>query len=137
MTLCDTGPLFALVDKKQPQHKPCIKAINKLPKPLITTWACFCEAMYLAYRQGGWLMQKQLGKLLLEGLLIIYEIRREDYNRLFQLMEKYQDCPMDLADATLVLAAERLGIKQILTLDSDFYVYLIGDSEPFDVLQFG
>lgn len=137
MTLCDAGPLFALVDKKQPKHEPCREAVKKLSKSFTTTWPCFSEAMYLAGKQGGWGMQNQLGKLLVEGLLTIYEIRREDYNRLFQLIKKYRDCPMDLADATLVLAAERLGIKQILTLDSDFYVYLIGDSEPFDVLQLG
>ena len=80
-------------------------------------------------------MQSQLCKLLLKDLLIIYEIRREDYERLFQLIEKYPDCPMDLADGTLVLAAERLRVNQILTLNSDFYVYLISDSKPFDVLQ--
>ena len=135
MTLCDAGPLLALVDKKQPQHQPCREAVRKLSKSLTTTWSCFSEAMYLAYRQGGWVMQNQLGKLLLEGLLIIYEIRQEDYNRLFQLIEKYRDCPMDLADATLVLAAESLEINQILTLDSDFYVYLIGNSKPFDVIE--
>ncbi len=135
MTLCDAGPLLALVDKKQPKHQPCREAVRKLSKSLTTTWSYFSEAMYLAYRQGGWVMQNQLGKLLLEGLLIIYEIRQEDYNRLFQLIEKYRDCPMDLADATLVLAAESLEINQILTLDSDFYVYLIGNSKPFDVIE--
>lgn len=134
MTLCDAGPLFALVDKKQPKHPLCREAIRKLSKPLTTTWSCFSEAMYLTYRKGGWVMQNQLSKLLLENLLILYEIRQEDYTRLFQLMEKYQDRPMDLADATLVLAAERLRVNQILTLDSDFYIYLIGDSEPFDLL---
>lgn len=135
MTLCDAGPLLALVDKREPKHQLCRKAASQLSKPLVTTWSCFSEAMYLAGRQGGWVMQNQLGKFLLESVLTIYQIRREDYNRLFQLIEKYQDRPMDLADATLVLVAERLGVNQILTLDSDFYVYLIRDSEPFDVLQ--
>ena len=135
MTLCDAGPLLTLVDRKQPKHQSCREAVRKLSRTLVTTWPCFSEAMDLAHRQGGWVMQNQLCRLLLEDLLIIYEIRREDYNRLFQLIEKYRDCPMDLADGTLVLAAERLKVNQILTLDSDFYVYLISDSKPFDVLQ--
>jgi predicted nucleic acid-binding protein len=135
MILCDAGPLFALVDKREIKHQLCRKAVKQLSKPLVTTWSCFSEAMHLAGRRGGWVMQNQLGKFLLESVLTIYEIRREDYNRLFQLIEKYQDCPMDLADATLVLAAERLEVNQILTLDSDFYVYRIRDSEHFDVLQ--
>ena len=31
--------------------------------------------------------------------------------------------------------AERLGLKQILTMDSDFFFYLINDNEPFAVIQ--
>ena len=50
-------------------------------------------------------------------------------------MEKYQDQLMDLADATLVMTAEKLGIARILMLDSDFWVYRINDQEAFDVLQ--
>lgn len=135
MTLCDAGPLLALVDKKQSKHTLCRTAVMKLSSPLITTWSCFTEAMYLALQRGGWVMQNQLGKLLIEGLLTFYEIQEQDYHRLFKLMEKYRDRPMDLADATLVIAAERLCLKQILTLDSDFFFYLINDSEPFEVVQ--
>ncbi len=135
MTLCDAGPLYALVDKKQTKHAVIRKALPQLSKPLITTWPCFTEAMYLALQRGGWVMQNQLGKLLFEGLLTFYEIQPRDYSRMFQLIEKYQDRPMDLADATLVVAAERLGLKQILTMDSDFFFYLINDNEPFAVIQ--
>jgi predicted nucleic acid-binding protein len=49
-------------------------------------------------------------------------------------MAQYRDRPMDLADATLVIAAEKTGIKQILTLDSDFLFYQISDRDSFDVI---
>lgn len=45
------------------------------------------------------------------------------------------DQSMDLADATLALAAEKTGYRQILTLDSDFLFYRIGDRDTFDVIQ--
>ncbi|MGK7874078.1 MAG: type II toxin-antitoxin system VapC family toxin [Xenococcaceae cyanobacterium] len=135
MTLCDAGLLLALVDKKQSKHASIRRALTKLSMPLITTWPCFAEAMYLALHRGGWVAQNQLGKLLFDGILTFYEIQESDYHRLFELIEKYRDRPMDLADATLVLAAERLHLKQILTLDSDFFFYLINDSEPFDVVH--
>ncbi len=135
MTLCDAGPLYALVDKKQSKHAIIRKVLTRISMPLITTWPCFTEAMYLALNRGGWAMQQQLGKLLLERMLVVYEIQPRDYLRLFQLIEKYQDRPMDLADATLVVAAERLELRQILTLDSDFFFYLIHDSHPFNVIQ--
>jgi uncharacterized protein len=50
-------------------------------------------------------------------------------------MEEYQDRPMDLADATLVLAAERTGDNRILTLDSDFLFYRIGDRDSFNIIR--
>jgi predicted nucleic acid-binding protein len=49
-------------------------------------------------------------------------------------MAQYQDRPMDIADATLVIIAEKTGIKRILTLDSDFLFYRISHKESFDVL---
>jgi uncharacterized protein len=133
--LCDTGVLLCLVDKSQSQHSVYIKVIAGLEKPLVTTWACLTEAMYLAMKQGGWPMQKQVSRFLLSNLLIIQEIQSGDYGRLFELMEQYQDRPMDLADATLVVTAERTGINQILTLDSDFLFYRIDNRESFNIIQ--
>lgn len=135
MILCDAGVLLCLVDRTQPQHKAYKSAVLRLAKPLLTTWSCLTEAMYLALHRGGWQMQKQLGQLLLDKLLTVYEIQESDYSRLLALMEQYRDRPMDLADATLVLVAEKTGYSQILTLDSDFLFYRIGNQDTFDVIQ--
>jgi hypothetical protein len=48
------------------------------------------------------------------------------------LMDKYKDRPMDLADASLVAAAERLGARRIFTLDSDFHIYRLADSSALE-----
>lgn len=50
------------------------------------------------------------------------------------LMVRYQDTPMDLADAYLVAAAEVLGVRQVFTLDSDFHIYRLPGNEAFEVL---
>jgi len=135
MILCDAGVLLCLIDRTQPQHKVYRSTVMQLVPPLITTWSCLTEAMYLALHRGGWTMQKQLGQLLLDKLLMVYEVQESDYSGLLELMEQYRDRPMDLADATLVLAAERTGNRQILTLDSDFLFYRIGNRDTFDVIQ--
>ncbi len=80
-------------------------------------------------------MQSKIRNLILQNLLQLYEIQEPSYSRLFVLMERYQDRPMDLADATLVVAAESLGIKRILTLDSDFLFYRIHDSQSFELVN--
>jgi uncharacterized protein len=135
MILCDAGVLLCLVDRTQSQHKAYKSTVQRLVQPLITTWSCLTEAMYLALHRGGWAMQKQLGQLLLDRLLTVYEIQGSDYPRLLALMEQYSDRPMDLADATLVLTAEKTGLRQILTLDSDFLFYRIEDRDTFDIIQ--
>jgi predicted nucleic acid-binding protein len=79
-------------------------------------------------------MQKQLGQLLVGGILTIQIFHHSDYDRILELMQKYKDRPMDFADATLVMAAERTGITRILTLDSDFLFYRINDRSSFEII---
>jgi predicted nucleic acid-binding protein len=50
-------------------------------------------------------------------------VEQEDIARIVNLTKKYADLPMDFADATLVIAAERTGIQEIISIDSDFDVY--------------
>jgi uncharacterized protein len=126
VTLCDAGPLFALVDPRQADlHRRCKAVLPQLSAPLITTWPSFTEAMYLAHRSGGWPMQNLLWKYVRETVLVFHELEPEETSRMAVLMEQYQDTPMDLADASLVAAAERLGLSQIFTLDHHFLVYRI------------
>jgi hypothetical protein len=58
----------------------------------------------------------------------------DEWERAFALMEQYQDAPMDFADASLVTLTEQSGARQILTLDSDFYLYRIHGKEMFEVV---
>jgi predicted nucleic acid-binding protein len=54
MTLTDTGLLVALLDADDPYHTACVAAAQRLPSgPLLTTWVCFTEAMYLLGAVGG------------------------------------------------------------------------------------
>lgn len=51
MTLTDTGPLVALINRNDPNHTACVEAAKRLHAgPLVTTWPCFTEAMYLNAR---------------------------------------------------------------------------------------
>lgn len=135
MIICDTAPLFCLVDQSQPRYLAVKNFIKNNPATLITTWSCFTEAMYLSLQRGGWSMQNKLSKLLLEQLLFLQPLEMSDYSRLFQLMDKYKDRPMDLADGTLVVVAEKLNLNTILTFDSDFFFYLINDKDAFNVIN--
>lgn len=136
MTLTDAGPLFALLDQRQTQaHHRCKSILTILTTPLVTTWPSFTEAMYLAGRSGGWPMQAVLRQYVRDGALALYDgSDPEEIVRIENLMERYKDAPMDLADASLVVAAESLGFSRIFTLDHHFRVYQLYGSKPFDVI---
>ncbi|MDQ3252976.1 MAG: PIN domain-containing protein [Acidobacteriota bacterium] len=135
MTLIDTGPIVALIDKGQEElHGKCVAVSQALVGPLLTTWPCFTEAMYFLHRLRGWQGQATLWRFIAEGALMLHTPGESEWPRMHSLMEKYQDTPMDLADASLVVAAESRGMKSIFTLDSDFYIYRINDIGPFEVV---
>lgn len=58
----------------------------------------------------------------------------DEWRRARELMERYHDTPMDLADASLVATAESLAISRIFTLDSDFLVYRLPGNRTFEVI---
>lgn len=68
------------------------------------------------------------------GAPVLLEPATDEWRRIWHLMRQYQDVPMDIADASLVTAAERLEKHRIFTLDSHFYAYRINGAENFEVI---
>lgn len=134
MILCDASPLVALINKADSRHQDCVNALRSIRGQLVTTWACLTEAMYLLGSYGGFTAQEQLWGYILDRIVLIHETSRTEQERMYALMLHYQDTPMDLADASLVAAAETLEMRQIFTLDSDFYVYRLHGTEAFEVI---
>lgn len=132
--IVDAGPLVALIDADEPDHDVCRTILSHLSPPLVTTWPAFTEAMYLLARGGGAVGREALWRLLLSNRLRIAELSRAAIERSAELMAKYSDLPMDLADATLVALAEAHNQPRILTLDSDFQVYRLHGRKRFDVV---
>lgn len=135
MTLTDTGPLVALINRNDPHHLKCIEAIKCLPSgPLLTTWPCFTEAMYLLHRAGGYPAQAVLWLMRKNRRLLIHHASDVEEESMTTLMAKYQDLPMDFADATLVTAADSITTRRIFTLDKDFHIYRLANGEAFEVI---
>ncbi len=59
---------------------------------------------------------------------------REDLNRIIELTEKYQDQPIDFADATLLAVAERKQLDSVISIDSDFQIYRTAQGKPLEML---
>ena len=134
MILTDTGPLIALVDRGDKAHRICTDQLKVLTRPLLTTWPCVSEAMHLLNSVGGHFAQDVLWSYILDRLVAIHESDLVERTRMRELMSKYKDTPMDLADASLVSAAEVLGVRRIFTVDSDFVVYRLTGKLSFEIV---
>jgi len=118
----DAGPLVALVDADDQFHQKCVATLKELREPLVTVWPPVTEAMYLLSDLPR--AQEALWEMLARGVLRFLQLDITDVPRMRELMRKYADRPMDLADAALVRVAEREGIRKIFTVDrKDFSVY--------------
>ena len=131
--LVDAGPLVALLDQADLHHAASVAALRTLRDPLVTVWPAFTEAMYLL--GSSWRGQKALWSRVETGALTLAPLDEGDAPRMRELMEKYRDLPMDLADAALVRVAEREDLTRILTLDRrHFSVYRPGRRRRFSIL---
>jgi len=80
------------------------------------------EAMYLLGFSPD--AQDALWRLLGREAVKILPLDAADVPRMRELMRKYRDLPMDLADAALVRVAERGGLSRVFTIDRrDFELY--------------
>jgi predicted nucleic acid-binding protein len=132
MILTDAGPLIAILDRGEEHHQACVRCLAELKGPMLTTWPAFTEAVYLLGEAGGWIAQDALWALVEQGDIEIAEQGSEHHRRMRALMDKYQDLPMDLADASLVVLAEKRRLHNIFTLDqTDFRVYRLNRRQTF------
>ncbi len=122
MMLVDAGPLIALIHKDDANHARCVAVLQSLTEPLRTVWPALTEAMYLL--SFSWKAQEALWEMVERGVVELAALEERDLSRMRELMKKYRDLPMDLADAALVAVGEREKIRRVFTLDRrDFEVY--------------
>jgi len=128
--LVDAGPLVALVDADDQHHAKCVAALKDFREPMATVWPPLTEAMYLLADLPQ--AQEAIWEMLARGALQLLPLDSSDAPRMRELMRKYANRPMDLADAALLRVAERENIRKIFTVDRrDFSVYrLHGRSRP-------
>jgi uncharacterized protein len=120
--LVDAGPMIALVNAGDQHHRQCAAALREIREPLGTVWPAVTEAMYLlgAVRRG----QEALWQMMERGAPQLLSLGLADIPRIRELMRKYANRQMDLADASLLRVAEREGIRKLFTMDRrDFSVY--------------
>jgi len=125
--LIDAGPFIALFDVDDHHHSKIMDFINKHRYCYISTLAVLTEVSHLL--RFSVKAQHDFYEWAMHKGVIISDINQHDLPRIIELTNKYADLPMDFADATLVVTAEKTGIREIISIDKDFDVYRLPGKE--------
>ena len=133
MIIADTGFYVALVVRSDRHHTAAVAAARRhADEGLITTWPVLTETTHLVQRIGGTAAVVALLSSIRAGAAQLLELSDGHLTRVVELMEKYRDLPMDLADASLVICAEEIGSGRIFSTDArDFGAYRWKQRKPF------
>ncbi len=117
------------MNKRDRYHQRFVEYFKFFQGQLVTTWPVLTEVTHHVPVNKA----MEIIALVRDGALEIIDLV-DAGARVHDLMKKYTDRPMDLADASLVWAAEHTGIEQVLTIDSDFTVFRLANGHRLEVL---
>ncbi len=141
MIIVDTGFWVALFNDKDQYHQEAQQTLAKYShEPLITTWCVLTESCHLLLQRCSSTytgVEKQIALINVfqqqhQQQFQLFNLEETHLERIKELMKQYQNLPMDLADASLVILAENLGDGRILSIDNrDFNTYRWKNKKPF------
>jgi uncharacterized protein len=115
--ICDTGPLYAAMDRADADHQACADLLLGFGEQLLVPAPVVVELDWLA---GNRLGAEPLLAFLAEiadGAIAVADLGRDDYVRVRELLDRYADHKLGFVDAAIVAIVERTGERKLATLD--------------------
>jgi len=131
--LLDTGPLVALLSRRDSQHARAKEMFAACTPPLRTCEAVIAEACFLLRMVSP----EGPAEVIALGRRDVYQIAMPlagHYVEVEALLRKYRKQGVSLADACLIRCAELHQEPRVLTFDSDFRVYRWARHKAFRIL---
>lgn len=115
--ILDTGPLYASLDRSDADHASCRALIESANEALVIPSPVLVEVDYWIHLR---LHVGVLGALLediVAGAYQVEELELEDYRRVRELCDRYDDADIGFVDAAVLALVERMGEEKLATLD--------------------
>jgi predicted nucleic acid-binding protein len=119
--IVDAGPIVAWLTRSDAHHAWVKAQFERLRPPLLTCEAALTEAASLVEYAGG--DPSKVPALSARGVFRLAPVLAEHGAHVTQLMRRYSNVPMSLADACLVRLSEMVPDALVFTLDTDFFIY--------------
>ena len=133
IAIIDTGPWVALIDRSESRHAQCVQWLKNFSGRLYSTEAVLTEVLYIL----NFSITAQCAALdfVLESVVEIVPSSTDSLKKIKNLMKKYDDLPMDFADATIVCLAAETDMQNIVTFDrKDFAIYKLPKKKSFTIM---
>ena len=135
MILLDTGGLLSAIDSGQRHHARCAAALAAAHSPLLLSPFVLAELDYLLAKHAGVAAQGLLLDEIARGTYQLEPFGPADVASAKEVLDRYAKLQVGLADASLVVLAERHGVRDVLTLDErHFRAMRTRDRKRFRIL---
>jgi predicted nucleic acid-binding protein len=132
--LLDTSGLLAAIDASQRWHSEAVAALVAGPAPRLLSPFVLAELDYLLATRVGEPARVRLLQEVGRNAYVLEPMTAADISRARKVIERHADLGISLADASIVVLAERHGVEEVLTLDQRHFRVLTADGRPFRVL---
>jgi uncharacterized protein len=134
MLLDASGLLAALVSDEQ-YHETTARALDQADPPLVLSPFVAAELDYLLLTRVGARAELTFLDDVAQGAYMLAPFSPDDIGLALEVLRRYSDLNIGLADASLVVLAQRHGTLDVLTLDERHFRALRGPGErPFRLL---
>jgi uncharacterized protein len=115
--IVDAGPLYAYIDADDAHHNAALELLETHPGPLIVPTLVITEVAYLVATRLGVKPEVRFLGDLASGAFTVEPVAAADWLRIAELVARYADLPLGTVDASVVATAERLGMREVATVD--------------------
>lgn len=124
MIVADTSGLLALFNAREPAHASVRAVVDAEPEPLAVSPYVVAELDYLVTSRLGVDAELDVLGELSGGAYQLATFGAADLSRARQVVDRYRDQDVGVADASLVVLADRHRTHSILTLDRRHFTVL-------------
>jgi predicted nucleic acid-binding protein len=132
--ICDTSGLFSLYDASNVHHAAAVAVVEREPDELLVPVVLLVEVDYMLHSRLGADAARDFLGAVERGDFTLVPFLPADVVRCGELLTRYRDLEIGLADASVVAIAERLGIARLLCLDQHHFPAVTPRNFPHFIL---
>ena len=115
--ILDTGPLYASLDRSDANHTACRRVIEEADEPVVVPAPVLVEVDYWVRARLHPRVWVALLDDIIDGAYHVEDLWPEDYRRVCELCDRYDDADVGFVDAAVLAVVERLNEPKLATLD--------------------